>query len=288
MVAALALLAATYVAALAAVRVVRRRPLALVAPLGLGVMVVFEALLLDVLSRFDAVTAPAIFGAHAVAVAAAAAVAWIRGARPSSLVLGARRAARAVRFLGRPGLLVLPAALLAAISALRYLPNNWDSMTYHLARVAHWIQHRSVEPYPTHVDRQVIIQPGAEYVIASLQSMAGTDRLDALLQLGAWLLVVLASPSLARLAGAPRRLAPWSAVLVAALPMGVLQASSTQGDLVAAALALGIVAAAIPFLHRAPRWRSPTPPCWASRSARGRSPRRPCSSRLRRSSSSRS
>jgi hypothetical protein len=248
------LLVATFVAALAAVRMVFRRPIALSAPLALAVMVVFEGLLLGLLSRFEAVSAPAIFGAHAAAVAAAAGVAWSRGARARSLIDLGRRSANAVRTLGPPGILIVPVALLAAISALRYLPNNWDSMTYRLARIAHWIQHRSVDAYPTHVDRQLVLQPGAEYLLVSLQVMTGTDRLDALLQFGAWLVVILASPFLARLAGAPRRLAPWAAVVVAALPMGVLQASSTQTDLVASALALAVIVAAVPFLHRAPRW----------------------------------
>lgn len=34
--------------------------------------------------------------------------------------------------------------ILLAIVALSYPPNNYDSMTYHMARVAHWEQERSV------------------------------------------------------------------------------------------------------------------------------------------------
>jgi hypothetical protein len=38
--------------------------------------------------------------------------------------------------------------------------------------------------------------------------------------------------------------------------MGVLQASSTQNDLVAAVISLAVIVATIPFLHRSPRWRA--------------------------------
>ena len=48
-------------------------------------------------------------------------------------------------------------ALVAAgtlVTALVSAPNNWDSMTYHLTRVEHWVQNASVHFYPTqHVAR---------------------------------------------------------------------------------------------------------------------------------------
>src|SRR4030095_5899533 len=41
--------------------------------------------------------------------------------------------------------------VLAATGTLAFLapPNNWDSMTYHMPRVAHWSQAGSVAHYPT-------------------------------------------------------------------------------------------------------------------------------------------
>jgi hypothetical protein len=218
-------------------------------------VVVFESLLLNGLSQFRAVTPSAVGAGHGVVLMIALAVAWRRGWRITVVPGLARRALFFLRGLGLPGILVGALLLLVASSTARYLPSNWDSMTYHLARVAYWIMHGSVEPYPTHIDRQVVLQPGAEYVIAALQITSGSDRLAGAVQLVSWVLAVLASPALARVAGAPRRLAPWAAVVIAALPMGVLQASSTQNDLVAAVLALGVVAAVLPFLHRTRRWR---------------------------------
>jgi hypothetical protein len=53
---------------------------------------------------------------------------------------------RAVPFLA--GLLLIVA--LTGVTAFVSPSNNWDSMTYHMSRVVHWIQDRNVSFYPTH------------------------------------------------------------------------------------------------------------------------------------------
>ena len=40
-------------------------------------------------------------------------------------------------------------------------PNTWDLMTYHMSRVMHWIQDKSVSPFPTSISRQYILLHGA-------------------------------------------------------------------------------------------------------------------------------
>jgi amino acid transporter len=40
-------------------------------------------------------------------------------------------------------------------------PNNWDSMTYHMSRVVHWIQNQSVAHYPTYDSAQLVHPPFA-------------------------------------------------------------------------------------------------------------------------------
>jgi hypothetical protein len=240
-----------FLVALAALRRQRRRPLALAAPLALALTICFEAVLLNVLSAFGAVARGPLLASHAAALLAA------------GLALRAGRGRR-LRLQWRPGgtdalaarALVAVLAAPIAYSALWYLPNNWDSMTYHLARVAHWVQHRSVGPYQTSVVRQVTLPPGAEYLLTVLQAIAGTDRLANLVQLASWMVAAFAAQPLARLFGAPRRIAPWAALVFAAAPMATLQASSTQNDLVASALAVAIVVACLPFLHRRARWRA--------------------------------
>ena len=54
--------------------------------------------------------------------------------------------------------------VMAGLTAIVAPPNTYDSMTYHLPRVMHWIQNQSVAHYPTHIPRQLHFPPGAEFI----------------------------------------------------------------------------------------------------------------------------
>lgn len=124
------------------------------------------------------------------------------------------------------------ALLVASLGVIAWVfpPNNWDSMTYHMSRVAHWAQNHSVGYYPTSIARQLYLSPGAEFIIAQFQILSGGDRFANLVQ---WLSMLgsLCGVSLiaARL-GARAAGQALAAVFAATIPMGVLQASSTQND----------------------------------------------------------
>lgn len=109
-------------------------------------------------------------------------------------------------------------------------PNNWDSMTYHMSRVVHWMQNRSVEHYPTSYVPQLFHPPGAEFAIMHFQIISGGDRFANLIQ---WLSMVgsaIAVSLIAKQLGANLRGQVFAAVFAATLPMGILQGSSTQND----------------------------------------------------------
>jgi len=77
--------------------------------------------------------------------------------------------------------IVLFSVLLGAI-ALLTPSTNWDSLTYHLPRVMHWIQNRSVEHYPTGCISQLQMGPWAAFVQTHLMLFWGTDRFANLVQ----------------------------------------------------------------------------------------------------------
>ena len=121
--------------------------------------------------------------------------------------------------------------LLELAIALVVPPNTWDSMTYHMSRVMHWIQNRSVEFYPSPITQQNHLSPGAEYAILHLQLLSGGDYLANLVQwsCGAVGLVVV-SLIVAELGGSS--LSQLLAALIGAtLPMAILQSTGTQNDL---------------------------------------------------------
>ena len=131
------------------------------------------------------------------------------------------------------GILVVTATV-----ALVAPPNNWDSMTYHMARAAEWIQHQNIDFYPTSIDRQNYQMPLAEFAIMHLQLLSGSDRFANSIQwLSFFMSIILVSLIVKEMSGSARAQI-LSALFAATLPMGVLQSTGTQNDLVAGAFCL--------------------------------------------------
>ncbi len=132
-------------------------------------------------------------------------------------------------------LLLYSIAFIAAIVGLIALiapSNNWDSMSYRMARVVHWIQNHSVAHYPTSYLPQLYQKPWSEFTIMHLQILSGGDRFANLVQWFSMVGSVIGVSLIAKQLGADWRGQILSAVVCATIPMGILQASSTQGDYV--------------------------------------------------------
>ena len=128
------------------------------------------------------------------------------------------------------------ATLCLALLAVAWIspPNNVDSLYYHVARVAHWTQNQSLEHYATARQNQLLKPIWAETAILHLRLLWGGDRPSNLVQ---WFSMVLSAVGVAGLAarlGAGRSGSVLAAAFALTIPAGILQASSTQNDYVAA------------------------------------------------------
>lgn len=139
--------------------------------------------------------------------------------------------------------LIIGAGFLVVLAALGWLyrPNNGDSMVYHLARVEHWVQNRSVHPYATHYLAQVELGPLSSYNFAHLHVLTGDDRLDGYVQLLATAVCVLGVAELARRLGLGPRGQAFAGLLCLTIPNLVLEATSTQNNNFAAAVGVTTV-----------------------------------------------
>jgi 4-amino-4-deoxy-L-arabinose transferase-like glycosyltransferase len=127
---------------------------------------------------------------------------------------------------------------IVAFAGLFSAPSNWDSMTYRLVRVAHWMQDRSVVHYPAVYTPQLYQPPWAEFAILNLQLLSGGDRLAFTIQWTSFALCLVGVWSIAGRLGADVRGQVLAVVVAATLPQAVLQAPSTQNNL---ALALWLI-----------------------------------------------
>lgn len=126
-------------------------------------------------------------------------------------------------------------------------PSNTDSMTYHLARVVHWIQDRNVDFYPVQYYppdqyplaffrcqqvRQLVMPPGAEYIVLNLQLLSGSERWSNLVQCFAYVGCLIGVWSVAGLLGTHQRGQALAALVAGTLPIACMEAVTTQNDLV--------------------------------------------------------
>lgn len=131
-------------------------------------------------------------------------------------------------------LLLLSISLSGTLSILSYhiVPNNWDSMTYHLPRVMNWIENGSVAYYPTNNPRQLYYSNFSEYVILHIMLIFQNDQLVNLVQ---WFAYVVSGYMLYRIVlelKLKRVYALLAELLYMLCPMAIAESVTTQVDLV--------------------------------------------------------
>ncbi len=117
---------------------------------------------------------------------------------------------------------------------------NVDSLTYHMARVMHWIQNQSDAHYPTDMNAQLQMGPWPGFVETHLWLLWGNDHLENTVQ---WCALAGCAVTATMLAcqllpeETPRvvaqRTQALAAVLVVTMPTAVVQSITTQTDLTA-------------------------------------------------------
>lgn len=131
-------------------------------------------------------------------------------------------------------LVIVVICLVTALIAWVAPSNAIDSLSYHLPKVAHWAQDRSVGFYTTGMFAQNAWPPGSEMIVLQDYVLAQSDRLANFVQWSAMLGSLIGVSYLASRLGA-RPIGQWLAAgFAATLPIGIAQSSSTNTDYVVA------------------------------------------------------
>jgi hypothetical protein len=130
-------------------------------------------------------------------------------------------------------LIICVVLIITALVAWVTPPQTWDSLTYHLSRVAHWAQDRSIWHYATGIDRQTSMPPGAEELILNSYVLTQSDRLASFPQWFSMLGSLIGVSLIAYYLGAKSSGQWLAAGFAATIPMGIVESSSTINDYVA-------------------------------------------------------
>ncbi len=162
-----------------------------------------------------------------VAVLSLALLVWWRRGRPG---LGLAAGTRAIAAVARdPVVALFPVIVAIALGyelvlVLTAPANNWDSLTYHLPRVAAWVQHGGLYWIPhAPTDRMNEFQPLAEQENLFLFAATGKGALFALPQYIAELAILVGIYTAARRLGYDTRRALLSALLFASFTVVALE-----------------------------------------------------------------
>ncbi|MEY3369047.1 MAG: hypothetical protein RI973_2202 [Bacteroidota bacterium] len=127
-------------------------------------------------------------------------------------------------------LLVLFAVLF--IQGVAYPPNNYDSMAYHMSRIAHWYSHGNVSYYPTNIYRQIFQPPFSEWLIGHICILNRSDVFANAVQLFYLGGILLCVVEICRELKLSRTVAVFAMLFIMATPEVLLEATSTQNDVV--------------------------------------------------------
>jgi len=115
-------------------------------------------------------------------------------------------------------------------------PNNNDSLATHMARIGYWLQRGAFFPWATDKVWQVTYPVNMQLQMLWTILFLGTDRIVEIIQWFGALAALVTVFGLARLLRATRAQALFSALIWATFPEIILEATTTQNDLVAGTL----------------------------------------------------
>ena len=211
-------------------RAVRRESLLLACVAWSGVVVAIS----ELLGLRHALTAPWVASAWGAVAALSASGAFVLCRRTGAAAEpdGARSPLAKADVLLLLGVALILLVLVVIISASP--SNNWDTVSYHLPRVVHWIQNQSLSHYPAHDTRQLIHPPFAELGDLQFMILGGGDSFTSPLRLF-FMVATLAGVSLiVRQLGGSVRGQVAAVVAAATISTHLLQAPVDKNDGIAA------------------------------------------------------
>jgi dolichyl-phosphate-mannose-protein mannosyltransferase len=132
---------------------------------------------------------------------------------------------------------VATAGLLNLIVALAAAPHAWDSLAYHLARDAYFLQHNSFDFFEANYWAQVVHPRGSSALEVFAFLTTRSERAFAVWQYAAYWVSVIVVFGIAVEAGRSRRQAWFAALLFALFTQSLMQATIPANDMLLAAYA---------------------------------------------------
>lgn len=144
------------------------------------------------------------------------------------------------------GLIGAAALVLSVIT----VPYNWDSMTYHLPRIAYWAQNRSVEHYATNCIRQIASPVLGEFVNLHIYILCrDSDKLLNLLQCVSYLTCAGCVYAISKKLKCNRLFCFAASLLYMTMPIAFAEALTTQVDNFATVWLLFFIYLLLDFSH---------------------------------------
>ena len=122
--------------------------------------------------------------------------------------------------------------LLLTIQSLVYPPNNYDAMTYHMARLPNWLANHSLRHYATNIYRQLYQPPLSSIILLHINVLSGSDIFSNLLQVFFLYVLLKTLVQIGAILGV-KQIENISIVLIT-IPAVVLQASSVTNNIIEA------------------------------------------------------
>lgn len=157
-------------------------------------------------------------------------VQWRRAGLRLKEVWAACRRSLDIRKAPYYGILLVTGIFVLGLSLIT-TPYNWDSMTYHLPRIAYWTQNRSVEHYATNSIRQIASPVLAEFVNLHVYILSrGHDLFFNLLQGVSYLTCAVLVGAIAGKLSCDRCFRFLAVLLYMSMPIAYAEALTTQVD----------------------------------------------------------